>query len=132
MSNQLEKAKNEFNRLILLYQGVIENNANINVFIEIMNIISRFSDNYKDFCEIIKEHLKNDDIPFKTKLFHIIDYLFKSDLREFYINELSQYLYDSFHECYIVGDFDDRVLLFKIFYTWKYLIPKEIYELIKK
>ena len=132
MSNQLENAKNEFNKLILLYQGAIVDNSNIDIFKEIINIILTFKNNYKDFCQIIKDHLKKDDTPQKMRLFPIIDFLFKSDLRECYINELSGYLYDSFHDCYNEGDFGDRVLLFKIFYTWKYLIPKEIYEFIKK
>ena len=132
MSNQLEEAKNEFNRLIQIYQGVITYNGNIEILPEIIKIILKFKNNYKDFCRIIKEHLKNDNSLLKINLFPIIDCLFKSDLRELYINELSKYLYNSFHECYNVGDFDHRVLLFKIFYTWKYLIPKEIYELIKK
>ena len=29
-----------------------------------------------------------------------------------------------------MGNFDDRVLLFKIFYTWKYVIPSDLYTLI--
>jgi hypothetical protein len=57
--------------------------------------------------------------------------LFKSEVGDIYIKNLSEYLYDNFKECFTIGDFDDRVLLFKIFYTWKYIIPNDLYELIK-
>ena len=118
MSNQLEKIKKEFNNLIKLYQGVITtDNPNIEPLKEIMNIIIEYRNNSSEFCKIIKEHLKNDDTKFKIRLFHIIDTLFKSEVGDTYINQLNKYLYDNFKECFTIGDFDDRVLLFKIFYT---------------
>ena len=132
MSNQLEKIKKEFNNLIKLYQGVITtDNPNIEPLKEIMNIIIEYRNNSSEFCKIIKEHLKNDDTKFKIRLFHIIDTLFKSEVGDTYINQLNKYLYDNFKECFTIGDFDDRVLLFKIFYTWKYIIPSDLYEQIK-
>ena len=132
MSNQLEKIKKEFNNLIKLYQGVITtDNPNIEPLKEIMNIIIEYRNNSSEFCKIIKEHLKNDDTKFKIRLFHIIDTLFKSEVGGSYINQLNKYLYDNFKECFTIGDFDDRVLLFKIFYTWKYIIPSDLYEQIK-
>ena len=132
MSNQLEKIKKELDDLIKLYQGVIvTDNPNIEPLKEIMNIIIENRNMRNEFCKIIKEHLKNDDTKFKIRLFHIIDTLFKSEVGDTYINQLNKYLYDNFKECFTIGDFDDRVLLFKIFYTWKYIIPNDIYELIK-
>ena len=132
MSNQLEKIKKELDDLIKLYQGVIvTDNPNIEPLKEIMNIIIENRNMRNEFCKIIKEHLKNDDTKFKIRLFHIIDSLFKSEVGDIYIKNLSEYLYDNFKECFTIGDFDDRVLLFKIFYTWKYIIPNDLYELIK-
>ena len=132
MSNQLEKIKIEFNNLIRIYQGVLEiENPNRDILKEIMNITLEYRNNYMDFCKIIKEHFIKDDTKIKIRLFHIIDSLFKSDVGDLYINQIKNNLYENFKECFTVGDFDERVLLFKIFYTWKYIIPNDIYELIK-
>ena len=132
MSNQLEKIKEDFNNLIKLYTGeIIINNPNIDPLFDIMNKIVEYRNNGIEFCKIIKEHLINDDTKFKIRLFHIIDRAFKSDVGELYINYLSEYLYENFKECFNIGDFEERVLLFKIFYTWKYIIPSDLYEFIK-
>ena len=132
MSNQLEKIKIEFNNLIRIYQGVLEiENPNRDILKEIMNITLEYRNNYMDFCKIIKEHFIKDDTKIKIRLFDIIDSLFKSDVGDLYINQIKNNLYENFKECFTVGDFDERVLLFKIFYTWKYIIPNDIYELIK-
>ena len=132
MSNQLEKIKIEFNNLIRIYQGVLEiENPNRDILKEIMNITLEYRNNYMDFCKIIKEHFIKDDTKIKIRLFNIIDSLFKSDVGDLYINQIKNNLYENFKECFTVGDFDERVLLFKIFYTWKYIIPNDLYELIK-
>ena len=132
MSNQLEKIKIEFNNLIRIYQGVLEiENPNRDILKEIMNITLEYRNNYMDFCKIIKEHFIKDDTKIKIRLFDIIDSLFKSDVGDLYINQIKNNLYENFKECFTVGDFDERVLLFKIFYTWKYIIPNDLYELIK-
>ena len=132
MSNQLEKIKIEFNNLIRIYQGVLViENPNRDILKEIMNIALEYRNNYMDFCKIIKEHFIKDDTKIKIRLFNIIDSLFKSDVGDLYINQIKNNLYENFKECFTVGDFDERVLLFKIFYTWKYIIPNDIYELIK-
>ena len=132
MSNQLEKIKIEFNNLIRIYQGVLViENPNRDILKEIMNIALEYRNNYMDFCKIIKEHFIKDDTKIKIRLFDIIDSLFKSDVGDLYINQIKNNLYENFKECFTVGDFDERVLLFKIFYTWKYIIPNDIYELIK-
>ena len=132
MSNQLEKIKIEFNNLIRIYQGVLViENPNRDILKEIMNIALEYRNNYMDFCKIIKEHFIKDDTKIKIRLFNIIDSLFKSDVGDLYINQIKNNLYENFKECFTVGDFDERVLLFKIFYTWKYIIPNDLYELIK-
>ena len=133
MSNQLELIKTEFNNLIRIYQGELieKDNPNRDILKEIMNIALEYRNNYIDFCKIIKEHLNKDDTKYKIRLFNIIDSLFKSDVGDFYINQLKKYLYGNFKECFTIGDFDERVLLFKIFYTWKYVIPNDLFELIK-
>ena len=95
-----------------------------------MNIILEHKDNSSDFCKIIKNHLKKEDIslPLKSRIFHIIDLIFKSDAAEYYIKHLSKYLYDNIKECFTFGNIDDRILLFKIFYTWKYIIPSDLFQ----
>ena len=131
MSNNIEKIKKDFNNFIKIYIGLKEvENSNIDPLIEIRNIIKEYKDSYVDFCKIIKEHLSKDDTPFKIRLFHILDTLFKSEEGDLYINQLKKCLNDNFKECFTMGNFDDRVLLFKIFYTWKYVIPSDLYTLI--
>ena len=133
MSNHIEVIKTEFNNLIRIYQGELfeKYDPNRNILKEIMNIALEYRNNYIDFCEIIEEHLIKDDTKYKIRLFHILDCLFKSDIRDLYISQLKKYLHENFKECFTIGDFKDRVLLFKIFYNWKYVIPNDLYELIK-
>jgi hypothetical protein len=130
MANQVEIIKNRFDKLIQIYQGIITDNTEIEPLKEIMNIVLEHRDNSSDFCKIIKKHLKKEDtpLPFKSRIFHIIDSLFKSDAAEYYIKHLSKYLYDTIKECFTFGNIDDRVLLFKIFYTWKYIIPSNLFQ----
>ena len=97
-----------------------------------MKIIKEYNSNYIDFSKIIEAHLSKDDTKLKIRLFHILDAIFKSELGELYLKELAKHIYKNFKECYTMGDFEERVLLFKIFYTWKYVIPKDLYKLIEK
>ena len=127
MSNKLERIKTEFDNLIKIYQKTLQ----LDVLKEIKDIILKYRNNYIDLCKIIKEHFIKDDTKIKIRLFNIIDSLFKSDVGDLYINQIKNNLYENFKECFTVGDFDERVLLFKIFYTWKYIIPNDLYELIK-
>ena len=115
MSNKLERIKTEFDNLIKIYQKTLQ----LDALKKINDIILQYRNNYIDLCKIIKEHFTKDDTKSKIKLFDIVDSLFKSDVKELYINQLQEYLHDNFKECFTIGDFNERVLLFKIFYTWK-------------
>ena len=127
--------KNSFNKYISIYEGLIilENNYDESYLIpRIMEIATNNKEYTNDFCKIIITHLKNDGIKNKLKLFNIIDSLFKSDVGESYINKLNKYIYENFKECFTMSDLEDRILLFKIFYTWKYLLPRNLLEKISE
>ena len=127
--------KNSFNKYISIYEGLIilENNYDESYLIpRIMEIATNNKEYTNDFCKIIITHLKNDGIKNKLKLFNIIDSLFKSDVGESYINKLNKYIHENFKECFTMSDLEDRILLFKIFYTWKYLLPSNLLEKISE
>ena len=127
MSNKLERIKTEFDNLIKIYQKTLQ----LDALKKIKDIVLKYKNNNIDLCKIIKEHFTTDDTKYKIKLFDIVDFLFKSDVKDLYINQLQEYLHENFKECFTIGDFNERVLLFKIFYTWKYIIPNDLYESIK-
>ena len=87
---------------------------------------------YVELSKIIIEHLTKDKIGYKIRLFDIIDSLFKNELVGNYVEQLSKYLVDNFKECYNCSDLVDRTILFKIYYTWKYIVPKNITERLRK
>ena len=124
-----EKINQKFDNLIKIYQGIIPNNIDTDPLKELVNFALENKNNYNNFSNIIINHLKNDeDAKIKSVLFNIIDSLFKKfEIGDYYVQLLSKHLYDNFKECFNIGDFDERVLLFKIFYTWKYIIPGDIY-----
>ena len=131
MSMQLEEIMNSFNKYINIYVGLLipENNNYDEAY-----LLSRIGDialknriYSKELCNIIIEHLNKDEIQYKIKLFNIIDSLFKSVGKD-YINKICSHLFVSFKQCFTRSDFNERILLFKIFYTWKYLVPKNILD----
>ena len=128
MSNPFEKYKIEFNKLIniMIKKGSFEELKSL------MPIVTDFGNNYNDFCDILEEHLNNDEDILKINLFPILDSIFKCDLGKLYIDKLSNYLIDTFEKCFNIGILENKILLFKIFYTWKYLIPSNVYETIRK
>ena len=99
----------------------------------IVDIAIRNRNYTEEFSKIIIGHLNKDDTVYKCRLFDIIDLLLKEPpTGKDYINKLSGHLYLSFKECFTWSEFEDRVLLFKIFYTWKYLIPPDIFKKIRE
>ena len=134
MSRQLEEIMNSFNKYISIYVGlVIPENSNYDesfILSRIIDIALKNKFYCNELCNIIIEHLNCDEIRYKLKLFNIIDSLFKSVGKD-YIDKLCKYLFVSFKECFTMSDFNDRILLFKIFYTWKYLVPKSILDIIR-
>ena len=135
MSFSLEDIKNAFKKYINIYVGLIIPENKIYDEYYLISKIGEIAGNNKiytnEFCKIIIDHLTKDEIKFKLKLFNIIDSLFKSVGKD-YIDKLSKYLFGPFKECFTMSDFNDRILLFKIFYTWKYLLPKNILDKIRE
>ena len=128
MSNQIERKKIEFNTLItiMIEKGTFEEIPFL------LKIISEFKDNYTDFCDILEDHLINDDNNYRINLFPILDSIFKSEVGKLYIDKIdNQNLTDAFEACFEVTIKEKKILLFKIFYTWKYLIPNKVYEAIR-
>ena len=122
----------EFDDCISSYEGLIPAIYDENFYLRrITEIAQKNKKHTSELCKIIIRHLKNDVTKFKLRLFNIIDFLFKQIGKQ-YINILSDYLYIYFKECFTMSDFEDRILLFKIFYTWKYLVPKNILDKIRE
>ena len=136
MSNSFNDIKNSFEKYICYYTGLIIPEKNYDeqyLRAKIVEIAIRNRNFIDEFSKIIIGHLNKDDTKFKCRLFDIIDLLFKEQpTAKDYISKLSGHLYKSFKECFTWSEFEDRVLLFKIFYTWIYLIPHEIFKKIKE
>ena len=136
MSNSFNDIKNSFEKYICLYTGITKLEKNYDeqyLRSKIVEIAIRNRNFIDEFSKIIIGHLNKDDTKFKCRLFDIIDLLFKEQpTAKDYISKLSGHLYNSFKECFTWSEFEDRVLLFKIFYTWIYLIPHEIFKKIKE
>ena len=134
MTTQLGEIINSFNKYINIYVGYLipENNNYDESYLlsRIVDIALKNKPYTNELCKIIIEYLNNDNIKFKIKLFNIIDSLFKSVGKD-YIDKLYKYLFKSFKECFTMSDFNERILLFKIFYTWKYIVPKNVLDKIK-
>ena len=134
MSTSLQNIEKVFNEYISAYIGLIPLNKNIDekTLIPTINRLAYDNlDHYIEFSKIIIKHLKEDNTQNKIRLFHIIDSLFKN-VGKPYIEYLSKYLHQYFKECFNLSDLEDRILLFRIFYTWKYIVPLEITEEIRK
>lgn len=136
MSNSFIEIKNSFEKYISYYTGLKEPEK---VYDEqylrskVVEIATRNRNFIDEFSKIIIGHLNKDDTKYKCRLFDIIDLLFKDPFTgKDYITKLSGHLYKSFKECFTWSEFEDRVLLFKIFYTWVYLIPHDIFKKIKE
>ena len=128
----LEDIKLSFNKNICIYIGK-EKSQNYDENQLRSKIISKAYENklyYVELSKIIIEHLTKDKIDYKIRLFDIIDLLFKNDVGN-YIEQLNKYLVDNFKECFMYSNLADRTILFKIYYTWKYIVPKTITEKIR-
>lgn len=130
----LEDIKSSFNKYLCIYID----RENIQNFDENKirdKIITKAYENkpyYVELSKIIIDHLNKDKIQYKIRLFDIIDSLFKNEIVGNYVEQLGKYLFDNFKECYNCSDYVDRKILFKIYYTWKYIVPKNITEKIRK
>ena len=136
MSISFNDIKNSFEKYICLYTGIMKSEKNYEEQYlrgRIVDIAIRNRNYTEEFSKIIIGHLNKDDTVYKCRLFDIIDLLLKEPpTGKDYINKLSGHLYLSFKECFTWSEFEDRVLLFKIFYTWKYLIPPDIFKKIRE
>jgi hypothetical protein len=133
MSTSFQNIKNLFNEYICIYIGLSPPNKNIDENSLLPRINGLAYENiahYIELSKIIVDHLNKDEIRYKIRLFHIIDSLFKN-VGKSYIDFISQHLFTSFKECFTFSDLEDRILLFRIYYTWKYIVPFEITEKIR-
>ena len=135
MSLSLEDIKILFNKYISIYIGLDNQNQNYNDEYLRNKIIKIAYDNkahYIELSKILINLLKKVNTECKKRLFDIIDFLFKSEVGD-YVSQLSNYLYDNFKECFInSSNLDEGILLFRMYYTWKYIVPKNITEKIRK
>ena len=134
MSTSFQNIKNLFNEYICIYIGLTPPKKNIDensLLPRIIGLAKENIANYIELSKIIIDHLNKDEIRYKIRLFHIIDSLLKK-CGEHYIDFISQHLFTSFKECFIFSNLEDRILLFRIYYTWKYIVPLEITEKIRK
>ena len=125
--------KNLFNEYIEIYTGskIPKMNIDESLIHKIIDIAKDNTEHYIELSKIIIEHLEKDDVIYKIRLFYIIDSLFKN-VGKYYIKSLSKILYKPFEQCFNYADLENKVLLFRIFYTWKYLVPSDIFEKINK
>ena len=133
MSGSFQNIKNIFNEYICIYTGLTIPTKNIDerTLIPTINRIAYDNkDHYIELSKIIIDHLEKDDLKYKIRLFHIIDSLFKN-VGKYFIESLSQKILKSFKECFTYSDKEDRILLFRIYYTWKYILPKKVTETIR-
>jgi len=133
MSGSFQNIKNIFNEYICIYTGLTIPTKNIDerTLIPTINRIAYDNkDHYIELSKIIIDHLEKDDLKYKMRLFHIIDSLFKN-VGKYFIESLSQKILKSFKECFTYSDKEDRILLFRIYYTWKYILPKKVTETIR-
>ena len=127
MSNPIEK-KIEFNT----YINIMIEKGSFDELKFLLKIVLEHKDNYLDFCDVLEEHLINDNNNSKIILFPIIDSIFKSEVGKLYIDKIcTQDLINSFEACFNIAAKVDKILLFKIFYNWKYLIPNKAYETLR-
>ena len=135
MSLSLEDIKILFNKYISIYIGSDTQNQNYNDDYLRNKIIKIAYDNkahYIELSKIIINLLNKVNTDCKIRLFDIIDFLFKSEAGD-YVSQLTNYLYDNFKECFLSSEtLDERILLFRMFYTWKYIVPKNITDKIRK
>ena len=135
MSLSLEDIKILFNKYISIYIGSDTQNQNYNDDYLRNKIIKIAYDNkahYIELSKIIINLLNKVNTDCKIRLFDIIDFLFKSEAGD-YVSQLTNYLYDNFKECFLASEnLDERILLFRMFYTWKYIVPKNITDKIRK
>ena len=108
--------------------GLEQHNYNENsIRNTLLKIAYNFRANYSEFCKIIIEYLEKEEPQYKIRLFDLIDIFFKNNVGD-YVEQLKNYLPSNFYECFMMSDLQDRFLLFRIFYTWKYIVPKNIFK----
>ena len=88
---------------------------NKSVYHEIVNII---------FKRFQSEHQQGN----KLKILNVIHSISKGKDGAIYVSDFKSHIIETFSECYLNGDNVDKVHLFKLYYSWKYIIPDEILE----
>lgn len=99
---------------------------------KLISEIDDLAKKHRYFCRIISEIIvksfTSEPSPErKVKLMNVIDSLFKTAGQD-YIDQFSPILYDLFKTVYLQSSETNKIQLYKIFYTWKYLIESKLLE----
>lgn len=116
----------QFNKLIVtLFEGNCDEKY---IIIQLYSLASKNKSLKNDIYLIILRLFRNEKlIQNKIKLFNVIDSLCKN-VGQDYINLFSPILFDLFKATYLEAIERDRIQLFKLYYTWKYIIDTKILD----
>ena len=82
----------------------------------------------RDICEIIVKKFSMEYLPDrKIKIMNLIDSLIKSAGQD-YVDQFAPIIADLFKTTYSITSENGKIQLYKIFYTWKYIFPKEMLD----
>ncbi len=100
---------------------------------KLINQLTKFAEDNKiyhhDIVNIILQRFQSEhQIGNKLKILNVIHSISKGKDGYLYVNDFKSYIIETFSECYLNGDNVDKVHLFKIYYSWKYIIPDEVLE----
>ena len=100
---------------------------------EMTRFIIKNNRHYAEQCNTLIHRFKSEGVFVrKLRLMYLIDSLIKSDETGDYARMFTLYLYDFYCELFTNADKVVQMRLFKIYYTWKYLVDKEVLERINR
>ena len=103
----------------------------------VISLISQFAEKNKEYIKeisnLIYQRYKKESIyGNKVKIINVIHSISKGKYSRQYVNEFKSFIFEIFSECYINVNQENKIHLFKLYYTWKYLIPNEILEKLRE
>ena len=100
---------------------------------EMTRFIIKNNRHYAEQCNTLIHRFKSEGMFVrKLRLMYLIDSLIKSDETGDYARMFTLYLYDFYCELFTNADKVVQMRLFKIYYTWKYLVDKDVLEKINR
>ncbi len=99
----------------------------------VISLISQFAEKNKEYIKeisklIYQRYLKESIYVNKVKIINVIHSISKGKYSRQYVDEFKSFIFEIFSECYNNVNQENKIHLFKLYYTWKYLIPNEILE----